>query len=125
MVDTDLEKRNLSSAKGYYQKRVLILVLVFALFKSFFAFDWELGNDEAYYWVFAQYIETNYFDHPPMVGVWIRLFTANMLLDDFEGFVRMGSIIGSVLSSWFLFKALSVLHSERAGFFAACMYQAS
>jgi hypothetical protein len=125
MSDTYLQKNHSQTASANYQKHTVILLLIFALFKSIFAFDFELGNDEAYYWVFAQYPEWNYFDHPPMVGVWIRLFTANMLLDDFEGFVRMGSIIGSVLSSWFLFKAVSLMHSERAGFFAACMYQAS
>lgn len=125
MTEKNLQKTDFNTTPGYYRKRVVILILVFALFKSIFAFDFELGNDEAYYWVFAQYIESNYFDHPPMVGVWIRLFTLNMMLDDFEGFVRMGSIIGSVLSSWFLYKCLSLIHSERAGFFAACMYHAS
>ena len=63
-----------------------------------------LLDDEAYYWVYAQYPAWGYFDHPPMIAFWIRLFTANLLLEDVEGFVRLGSLIGCALSSWFIFK---------------------
>ena len=85
----------------------------------------ELQDDEAYYWMFSQYLDWGYFDHPPMVAVWIRLFTADLTLDHLEGFIRLGSVIGSALSSWFLYRTVSLLHSERAGLFAAVLYNAS
>jgi 4-amino-4-deoxy-L-arabinose transferase-like glycosyltransferase len=107
------------------EKKVLWLILAMSLFKCFFAFTLELGNDEAYYWLFSQYLQWNYFDHPPMVAVWIRLFTGNLLLEQYEGFIRMGSIVGSALASWFIFKAVALIHSERAGWFGACLYHAS
>lgn len=32
----------------------------------------ELANDEAYYWVYAQYMDWGYFDHPPMIAFFIK-----------------------------------------------------
>ena len=36
----------------------------------------ELQDDEAYYWVFAHYLDWGYFDHPPMIAVLIKMGTA-------------------------------------------------
>ena len=33
----------------------------------------ELLPDEAYYWVYSQYLDWGFFDHPPLVAVWIVL----------------------------------------------------
>lgn len=30
----------------------------------------ELLADEAYYWVYSNYLDFGYFDHPPMVAIW-------------------------------------------------------
>ncbi len=35
-----------------------------------------LAPDEAYYWVWSRALAPGYFDHPPMVALWIRLGTA-------------------------------------------------
>lgn len=117
-------KKNETVVSVYKTKTVQLILLLFLL-KYFIAFWLELGNDEAYYWLYSQHLQWNYFDHPPMVALWIRLFSANLLLDQYEGFLRLGSVVGCALSSWFLFKAVAELHSERAGFFAAVLYNAS
>ncbi|MEI6948902.1 glycosyltransferase family 39 protein [Paraflavisolibacter sp. H34] len=85
----------------------------------------ELGNDEAYYWLYSQWLQWNYFDHPPLVALWVRLFTFNLHGQDYEGLVRLGSVLGGAASSWFLYKAVSELHSPKAGWLAACLYHAS
>ncbi|MFM1794054.1 MAG: hypothetical protein RL642_439 [Bacteroidota bacterium] len=33
----------------------------------------ELFDDEAYYWVYAQFLDWGYFDHPPMIALLIKL----------------------------------------------------
>lgn len=33
----------------------------------------ELQDDEAYYWVFSQYLDWGYFDHPPMIAVLVKM----------------------------------------------------
>jgi len=85
----------------------------------------ELGTDEAYYWFYSQYIKFNYFDHPPIVAFLIRLFTGNLLLQSHEGFIRLGSVVGCGLSSWFIYKTCTLLYSPRAGLFGVCLYNTS
>ena len=108
-----------------YRKKFFVFAGLLFIIKIILAFALELGNDEAYYWLYSQYLQWNYFDHPPMVALWIRLFTANLSLQQYEGFLRLGSVIGCLLSSWFLFRAVTLLHTERAGWLAAVMYNIS
>ena len=37
------------------------------------AYSTELFDDEAYYWVYAQFIDWGYFDHPPMIALLIKM----------------------------------------------------
>ena len=46
--------------------------LLLGLIQSIFT---ELQDDEAYYWVFAQYLDWGYFDHPPMIALLIKMGT--------------------------------------------------
>jgi 4-amino-4-deoxy-L-arabinose transferase-like glycosyltransferase len=85
----------------------------------------ELGNDEVYYWTYSQRLQWNYFDHPPMVGVWIRLFTANLSLQGMELFIRLGSIVSAAAGTWLLYCTVRTIHSSRAAWFAACLYTSS
>ena len=108
-----------------YKQYSLLLIAAFFILRCILALSLDLGNDESYYWVYTQKLQWNYFDHPPMVALWGRIFSANLLLQDFEFFLRLGSIVGCAIASWFLFKTLGTLHSERAGFFAVALYNAS
>ncbi|HEX5654024.1 MAG TPA: glycosyltransferase family 39 protein [Chitinophagaceae bacterium] len=36
----------------------------------------ELQDDEAYYWVYGQYLDWGYFDHPPMIGLLVKMGSA-------------------------------------------------
>lgn len=33
----------------------------------------ELLPDEAYYWVYSQYMDWGFFDHPPLVAIWVTI----------------------------------------------------
>lgn len=120
MSTNSVEQKEIS-----YKKIVIVLIIAFTILRAIVAFTTELGGDEAYYWFYSQQLKWNYFDHPPMIGLWVRIFTANLLFENLEGFVRMGSLLGCAASSWFIFKICSILHSERAGLFAVCLYNVS
>jgi len=108
-----------------YKKYVLCLIGALFFLRCLVAASLELGNDEAYYWLYHQKLFWNYFDHPPMVALWTRIFTLNGLIPDHEFLLRFGSVTGCALATWFMYKTVASLHSERAGFFAACLYNAS
>jgi 4-amino-4-deoxy-L-arabinose transferase-like glycosyltransferase len=108
-----------------YGRKVLYLIGFFTLLRLLVAFTLPLGNDESYYWLYSQRLQWNYFDHPPLVALWIRFFTANLSLDFIEGFVRLGSVMSAALSTWAIYQTVSLLHSPRAGWLAAVLYSLS
>lgn len=110
-------------AKSYSAKTLYIIAIV-AVIKIIFAPFFELGNDEVYYWTYALQPDWNHFDHPPMVGLLIRLTSFNLHWVN-ELSLRLGSILGAALSSWFIFKTGSLIANERTGWFAAILYNVS
>lgn len=63
----------------------------------------ELLSDEAYYWVYREHIDLGFFDHPPMVAVWIYL---SELFFSGELGVRFFSAISYSLTLWFVWKSI-------------------
>lgn len=108
-----------------YNKAVLLLIACFTLMRLALACVVELGNDEAYYWLYTRYLQWNYFDHPPLVGVWGWLFTGGGLLGQGELAVRLGSIAGAAIATCCLYRATATLYNEQAGWYAAVLYNTS
>ena len=106
-----------------YSQKVFGLILFAACMKMIAAPFLELGNDEVYYWTYALQLDFNHFDHPPLVGLLIRATTLNMHWVS-ELSMRMGAIMSASLGCYFVFKTTTVLSNERAGFYAAILYQA-
>ena len=108
-----------------YKKSLIWLIVIATCCRCIVASVVELGNDEVYYWTYSQYLQWNYFDHPPMVSLMIRLFTGDLALQSNELFIRMGSIVCSGLATWVIFRLVTDLSSEKAGFVAALLYTTS
>lgn len=62
-----------------------------------------LAHDEAYYWVWAQNLDWGYFEHPPMVALFIWL---GGLLFDGELGVRLLTVLSSTTVLYLLFRLL-------------------
>jgi hypothetical protein len=60
-----------------YQKKLWWLIGISIVVKLVLSYFLELGNDEVYYYTYALQPDWNHFDHPPMVGWLIRIFTFN------------------------------------------------
>jgi hypothetical protein len=84
----------------------------------------ELGNDEVYYQAYAQHLQWNYFDHPPLVALLIRLSTFNLFFHQ-EFFTRLGPLICSAAGTWLIFKTGALLQNQRTGWIAALLYNCS
>lgn len=106
------------------RKKVFLLILFSALVRCAVAYFLEFGNDEVYYWTYAQHLQWNYFDHPPMVALLIRLGTLNLHLHN-ELFVRAGSIICAAINTWLVFLIGKKISDEKAGWYAALLYTSS
>lgn len=64
----------------------------------------EVHADEAYYWVYSRFLDWGYFDHPPMVALFIKIGDA--LIPSTLG-LRLLTVITSTLSVYFLWKIVS------------------
>ncbi len=80
----------------------LIGWIVLGLIQSYFS---DVSGEEAYYWLFSQYLDWGYLDHPPMIG----LVTAPgyWLIPNNLG-LRLGMLITSVLTLIVIRKTLEV-----------------
>lgn len=107
-----------------FNKKVFWVILLATILRLFLAYVTELGNDEVYYITYALKLQWNYFDHPPLVGLLIKLTTLNLWLTS-EVFVRLGPILLAAVNTYLVYTIGTNLKDERTGFFAALLYSAS
>ncbi len=106
------------------RKQVIWLIVIATSVRLFLASQLELANDEVYYWTYALYPDLSHFDHPPMVGFLAQVFTLNLFLTD-DFFLRLGTIVLSVGSTWVIFLIGRKVKNDLAGLYAAFLYTSS
>jgi len=112
-------------AIGYIQKHpVTALVVVFTIIRLLIANLINLGNDEVYYFTYAVLPDWNHFDHPPLVGIFIRIFTFNLHCNA-EVFVRMPGIIAAAMNTWLIARLGTSIRNRNTGLIAALLYNSS
>ena len=74
--------------------------------------------------MYALYPDLSHFDHPPMVGLVIQLFTLNLRFDN-EFFIRLSSIIFGAINTFLAYRIGTKIKDEQTGFYAALLYTSS
>ncbi len=118
---------NLDSLTGNKRKERLFLLIVVSInlaIKLIPASLIELGIDEVYYWTYALFPDWSHFDHPPMVGLTIQLFTLNLKLTN-ELFLRLGSLIFSSANIILLYYLVKKIYSAKAAVISVLLFTAS
>lgn len=87
-------------------KRIL---LVWVLINLIQALVTEVNNDEAYYFLYGQYPDWGYFDHPPMVG-WM-VYLSGLFFDGNLG-VRMATVILQSFTLLFAWKTIKKINGN-------------
>lgn len=125
MLNKALEKNNeVEKSKWLF----LLCLLLVGLLNTLQAIFTEIGNDEAYYFLYSQNLDWGYYDHPPMVALIIKLGT--LLFGQTTIGVRSVGILLHLVSLFFLFSLSEVGWSKRSvlTFFliaeSVCMYTA-
>jgi len=70
--------------------------------------------DEAHYWVYSRFLDLSYYDHPPLIGYIIKLFTKIFGINEFA--VRLPSVIIFVIASYIFFISAKKLFNEKIAF---------
>ncbi len=84
-------------------KIILYFLLFWTVLNAIQAYTLELQGDEAYYWLYSRYLDWGYFDHPPMVALFIRL--GDSIMHNEFG-VRMLTVLTSSASIYLLWLIL-------------------
>lgn len=105
-------------------KLLRLLIAGAFIFKCLLAGVTELNNDEVYYRLYALKLQWNYFDHPPMIAVLLKLFTGNLHFQQ-EFFLRLGIIVCSAISTWLVYCIGRRIGDAQTGLLAAFLFTAS
>ena len=106
------------------KKMMFWLLAISAIVRAVLAGWLEFGNDEVYYWTYALYPDWSHFDHPPMVGWVIQLFSLNLLLDS-EFFIRLASVVFMTANTYIIYRIGKDIKDAQTGFYAALLFTAS
>jgi hypothetical protein len=91
-------------------KYFLLIWSLINLLQSYFT---ELHPDESYYWIYSRFLDWGYFDHPPMVALFIR---AGDTLFHNELSLRLLTVFTSSFSWWILWHILKKYQVEAKWF---------
>ncbi len=89
-------------------KPIWYFLLCWTIFNLAQAYQLELQADEAYYWLYSRFLDWGYFDHPPMVALFIRI--GDTLMHNELG-LRLVTVLTSTASLyllWLILKKYSV-----------------
>ena len=111
-------------ADFFRKYRLWLLLGLSALVRLLIAATTELGNDEVYYINYALYPDFSHFDHPPMVGWFIQLFSLNLLFSS-ELFIRLGAVVAGTINTWLIYLIGKAVYDELTGWYAALLFTAS
>ncbi|HTH82365.1 MAG TPA: glycosyltransferase family 39 protein [Mucilaginibacter sp.] len=85
------------------EKPLWYFLLCWTILNLIQAYTLELHADEAYYWIYSRFLDWGYFDHPPMVALFIRV--GDSLMHNELG-LRLITVLTSTASIYLLWLIL-------------------
>src|ERR1700743_3208087 len=84
-------------------KPIWYFLLCWTILNLIQAYTLEIHADEAYYWLYSKFLDWGYFDHPPMVALFIRI--GDSIVHNEFG-LRMLTVFASSVSIYLLWLIL-------------------
>src|ERR1700753_1805391 len=89
-------------------KIIWYFLLFWTILNAIQACTLELQADEAYYWLYSRYLDWGYFDHPPMVALFIRIGDSIMHTELGLRLLTVLTSSASIYILWLILKKYSV-----------------
>lgn len=90
------------------------------IFRIFIAGSLGLTDDESHYWQYAQYLDFSYFDHPPMVGYLIYIFT-KIFGNNLYG-IRIVAILCFNITAIYLYRLIKEFYDTKISFYTNLLF---
>jgi len=95
----------LAADKSFQSKKIIwYFLLAWTVLNIIQAYTLELHADEAYYWLYSRFLDWGYFDHPPMVALFIRFGDSIMHNELGLRLLTITVSTGSVYILWLILK---------------------
>src|ERR1700743_491676 len=94
-----LSHSNNPLTKENSDKAIWYFLLFWTVLNAIQAYTLEIHADEAYYWLYSRFLDWGYFDHPPMVAIYIKI--GDSLVHSEFG-VRLMTVLSSTLTLYIL-----------------------
>lgn len=104
---------NLPTGLEKSDRTIWCFLLLWTILNGLQAYTLEIHADEAYYWLYSRFIDWGYFDHPPMVALFIR--TGDTLMHSEFG-LRLMTVLSSTVSLYVLWLILKKYAVEATWF---------
>ncbi len=101
------------------KNQIFIIAVIFAFFSALYNNSIPLFEDEAYYWLWSKHLALGYFDHPPMIAYFIKLFT---VFSDDVWIIRMVNLFCFSGASIFIFKTAQYLFDEKTALYSFLIF---
>ena len=108
----------LANSNNSYQEKnqdkwIWYFLILWTILNAVQAYTLEIHADEAYYWLYSKFLDWGYFDHPPMVAIFIRI--GDSIIHSEFG-VRMMTVLSSSVSLYVLWRILRQYQVEAKWF---------
>ncbi|MDT3403193.1 ArnT family glycosyltransferase [Mucilaginibacter terrae] len=106
---------NTSLSKAQANRYILFFLAGWTLLNTLQAATLGVHPDEAYYWIYSRFLDWGYYDHPPMVALFIRLGDSIMQT---ELGLRLLTVISSTVSVYLLWLIVKRYNTDARWFVA-------
>jgi 4-amino-4-deoxy-L-arabinose transferase-like glycosyltransferase len=114
----------LNTVRDQTERIWLVALVGLTVLRLMLAASLPLAPDEAYYWLWSQHLQAGYYDHPPMVAIFIRIGTA--LFGASPLGIRLLGPLAAAGGSLLLWRAgEDICPNRHAGLIAAGLFNAS
>lgn len=90
---------NLPFDEKRQDKLIWYFLLCWTILNAIQAYTLEIHADEAYYWLYSRFLDWGYYDHPPMVAIFIRI--GDSIIHSEFG-IRLMTVLSSTFSIYIL-----------------------
>jgi len=95
----------LAAAQSSRSKKIILyFLLAWTALNIIQSATLELHADEAYYWLYSRFLDWGYFDHPPMVALFIRFGDSIMHNELGLRLLTITVSTGSIYILWLILK---------------------
>ncbi len=96
------------------------LLIFINIFRIFILNSFGLTDDESHYWQYAQYLDFSYFDHPPIVGYLIYIFT-KIFGNNLFG-VRIVALLCFNVAAIYLYRLIKEFYNTKIAFYSNLLF---